>query len=210
MDARVPTPAPAPAPATAPSDRSPAEVMTELSVAALKLSIELGKDLLAVQAQRRQVLEQRAASVLPLAVPLLLALATALFSGHFRPEGGTLYYLVAMVVALLLALITALVTLMRARPGDFAGMEPRDVLHRYIGEGGERGALRVVADTYQSRIDANREQLRWINIGAVFAVVLVATGITYGALMVVQHHYGPSISAGAGVQGQAQPPAASP
>lgn len=177
-------------------DQASTENIIKWSVDALKMSIEFGKELLDVQAQRRQSLEQRANQLVPVSGALLIALAGSVFGGHFKPVGGTVLYLWGMVIALLSGMTVCLLMLVR-QPGKFAGFEPNQILQKYISEGGEHGILKSVSSEYQKRIEFNRSELLFMGIANFFAVLFVMAGIGYGALMIFQNRYeAPNSSAG--------------
>jgi hypothetical protein len=174
-----------------PLDKPAEEAINSWSIAGLKLSIELSKDLLVMQSQRRLSLESRSSLLIPISATILVALATSLISGRFSPTGEALFFAWATGIVLLLGIILSLANL--ARPhGNFAGMEPKDVLHRYASEAGERGLLKVVSDEYQRRIEDNNSQLRFMTIWTASAIGCVVVGLSYGAIMITKN-YSPSL-----------------
>jgi hypothetical protein len=177
------------------ADQPTTEILAKWSTEGLRLAIEFGKDLLAVQAQRRLAYEQRANLLLPLSGTLLVALAGAVYGpARFRAVGDAAFFLWLTVVCLFVAMLFCFMFLM-APPSEFAGVEPKEVMRRYASEAGEHGLLKWVHDEYQRRFDVNRRLLHNIGLGVGFATAAVALGVTYGGLMIWHNRAAPTPAA---------------
>ena len=159
------------------------DISNSWSVSGLKLAIELGKDCLSGQAQRRQITEQRALQLIPFSVGLAGILLTLIYTGKLVPFDNNYILLWATAIALFVGVACALTTLTRPEWG-YSGMEPKDTLSRYATEGSEHGLLRAMSDEYQRRIEVNKKELTRMFRITQFATFCALLGLIYGGVTI--------------------------